>query len=346
MTEIYKKENFDVAVIGAGPSGLSAAIILKKSGIKNVVVLEREVEAGGIPRHCGHPPFGIREFKQFLSGPIYAKKLVRAAQKVGVNIKLKTTVTMMGTEGELSITSPEGGYQLTARRILLATGIRETPRSARLVSGSRALGILTTGALQSMVYLKNQIPFLKPIIVGTEIVSYSAILTCRKAGIEPVAMLEEKPFPSVRWPIYQINGWLGVPLFLQKNLVTILGKERVEAVEISDEKGLVRKIICDGVLFTGQYTPESSLARFSHLEFNLKTNSPEIDEYGRCSDPVYYAAGNVVQPPHDQANVPIYYTTKNLPNPVYNAGQCWSQGRTTALNIVKDLAGKLPSVPF
>ena len=344
MTEIYNKENFDVAIIGAGPSGLSAAITLKKSGIKNIVVLEREVEAGGIPRHCGHPPFGIREFKQFLSGPIYAKKLVAVAQNAGVNIKLKTTVARLGKGGELSITSPEGGQQLTARRILLATGIRETPPSARLVSGSRSLGIITTGTLQSMVYLKNRIPFRNPIIVGTEIVSYSALLTCRKAGIKPVAMLEEKPLPCVRWPIYPLIHLLGVPLFLHTNLVMIHGKERVEAVEISDEKGHIRNIICDGVLFTGHYTPESSLARISHLEFDPKTNSPEVDEFGRCSDPVYYAAGNVVQPPRDKAKVPLYYTTKNLPNPVDNAGQCWSQGRATAKNIINDLEGNLPSI--
>jgi len=233
---------------------------------------------------------------------------------------------------------------MIAKRVLLTTGIRETPRSARLVSGSRALGIFTTGALQSMVYLKKRIPFRNPIILGTEIVSYSALLTCRKAGIKPVAMLEENSRPSVRWPIYKLASWFEVQLFLQTKLVKILGQKRVEGVEISDEKGQVRNIICDGVLFTGQYTPESSLARISHLEFDPKTNSPEVDEFGRCSDPVYYAAGNVVQPPRDQAKVPIYYTTKNLPNPVYNAWQCWSQGRTTAKNIVKDLAGNLPSL--
>jgi len=80
MTEIFKKEIVDVAVIGAGPSGLSAAITLKKLGIQKVVVLEREAEAGGVPRHCGHPPFGIREFKRVLTGPVYAKKIVETAQ--------------------------------------------------------------------------------------------------------------------------------------------------------------------------------------------------------------------------------------------------------------------------
>ena len=344
MDEKLEKEKFDVAVIGAGPSGLSAAITLKKTGIQRVVILEREAVAGGIPRHCGHPPFGIREFKRVLTGPKYAKKLVEEAQNVGVIIKLKTTVTMLGVGGELTLTSPEGGEKLSAKRVLLATGIRETPCSTRMVSGSRPLGIITTGALQSMVYLKNRIPFRRPIIVGTEIVSYSALLTCHKAGIQPVSILEERPRPIVRWPIYKLGSWLGVPLLLQTNLVKILGKERVEAAEVSDGSSQTRKIVCDGVLFTGQFTPESSLARISHLEFDPKTNSPEVDEFGRCSDPAYYASGNMVQPPREEAKVPIYYTAENLPNPVDNAGQCWGQGRTTAINIVKDLAGKLPSI--
>jgi|TARA_B110000263_G_scaffold245335_1_gene254749 thioredoxin reductase len=343
MTESLAIKHCDVAVIGSGPSGLSAAIMLRKSGIQRVIVLERESEAGGIPRHCGHPPFGIREFKRILTGPKYAKKLVEAALSVGVQIKLKTTVTMLGTEGKLNIVSPEVTKELTAKRVLLATGIRETPRSARFVSGSRALGIGTTGALQSMVYLKNKIPFSRPAVVGTEIVSFSALLTCKNAGIQPVAMLEEKPHPSVRWPIYHLTRWFGVQLFLQMKIVNILGHERVEAIEISDKNGQTRIIDCDGVLFTGQYTPESSLVRSSHLALDPETNSPVVDPFGRCSDPAYFATGNLVQPHQSQTQVPIYYTAENLPNPVSDAGQCWSQGRTTAENIAKDLSGQLPT---
>lgn len=46
-------QNHKVVIIGAGPTGLSAARHLKAQGLNDVVVLEREVEAGGIPRHCG-----------------------------------------------------------------------------------------------------------------------------------------------------------------------------------------------------------------------------------------------------------------------------------------------------
>ncbi len=322
MTDTLQFENYDVAIIGGGPAGLAAAIELKKSGISRVIVLDRESEAGGIPRHCGHPPFGIKEFHQVLKGPVYAKRLVKSAHTNGVEISLKTTVTRLEPKGRLKIVSPDGSGELVAKRVLLATGTRETPRSARLVSGDRALGICNTGTLQSMVYLKKLVPFQRPVVVGTEIVSFSALLTCRNAGIKPVAMLEKNDRPTVSWPIHLAARFFGVPLHLKTRILRIEGNDRVQAVRVSDKKGNEREIECDGVLFTGQFTPESSLARMSHLVLDPVTGSPEVDKFGRCSDPAYYAAGNIMQP----AEV---------------AGKCWSQGKTAAQWIVKDLAGSL-----
>lgn len=346
MSDALNHESCDVAIIGAGPTGLSAATTLKKAGIKSVLVLEREAEAGGIPRHCAHPPYGIREYKRVLTGPNYAKKLVETARNAGVRIALNNTVTKLEPGGVLTIASPEGLRKLTAKRILLATGIRETPRSARLVSGDRALGICNTGTLQSMFYLKNMVPFRRPIVVGTEIVSFSALSTCKKAGVQPVAMVEENKRPTIRWPIHYAARVFGVPLFLNTKIVKILGKERVHAVQVMDENGNVREINCDGVLFTGQFTPESALARISHLELDYETNSPIVNQFGRCSDPAYYAAGNVLQHRPDSgkaASVPLYYTADNLPQPVDVAGKCWEEGRITAQWIANDLNGKQQS---
>ncbi len=344
MTDVLKHENCDVAIIGAGPAGLSAATTLKRAGIESVLVLEREAEAGGIPRHCAHPPYGLREYKRVLTGPSYAKKLVATALNAGVQIVLKQTITKLEAKGVLTIASPEGLKKLTAKRVLLATGIRETPRSARLVSGDRALGICNTGTLQSMYYLKKMVPFRRPVVVGTEIVSFSALSTCKKAGIQPVAMIEENQRPTVRWPIHHATRVFAVPLFLNTRIIKILGKDRVHAVQVVDLNGDRREIGCDGVLFTGQFTPESALARMSHLELDYETGSPAVDQFNRCSDPAYYAAGNVLQPSPDSDNaisIPIYYTADNLPQPVEVAGQCWHQGRITAEWIADDLNGKL-----
>ena len=65
-------ESHDVIIVGGGPTGLSAARRLTDLGIRDVVVLEREAEAGGIPRHCGHLGFGWQSHRRLWSGPRFA----------------------------------------------------------------------------------------------------------------------------------------------------------------------------------------------------------------------------------------------------------------------------------
>jgi thioredoxin reductase len=319
MTDILTSGSCAVAIIGSGPTGLAAAITLKNNGIDRVVVLDRESEAGGIPRHCGHPPFGIQECKRLLTGPAYARRMVDTARQAGVEIALKSTVIAVQKGGNLAILTPDGAIQLAADRVLLATGTRETPRSARLVTGDRALGICNTGTLQSMVYLKNRIPFRRPVVVGTEIVSFSALLTCKRAGIKPVIMLEENSRATVQWPMQYAAAFFGVALRLQTRLVRINGEERVRSVHIRDNNGNEQEIDCDGVLFTGKFTPESTLARISHLALNPVTGAPAVDSQCRCSDPAFFAAGNLVH------------------HPVKVAGRCWQAGKAVAGVIGREL---------
>lgn len=91
----------------------------------------------------------------------------------------------------MRVLTPVGIQVLEAQRVLLALGTRETPRAARLVSGTRPWGVFTTGALQQLVYLAGFKPCTRAVIVGSELVSFSNLLTMRHAGIRPLAMLEE-----------------------------------------------------------------------------------------------------------------------------------------------------------
>jgi thioredoxin reductase len=314
----------DVAIIGGGPAGLSAAIELKRLGSAHVVVLERELHAGGIPRHCGHPPFGMREFTRIMTGPQYAKKLVETAVRAGVDIRTSTTVVEALPGGSLLIADDCGAREITASRVIHATGVRETPRSARMISGNRPPGVINTGALQSMVYLYDHKPFERPIIVGTELVSFSSIQTCRHAGITPVAMIEEFENPIARWPATLFAKFTGVPIYYQSRLVSIKGEGSVVAAEVENAQGERREIACDGVILTGKFTPEASLSACGHLRIDKDTRGPEVDQFGRCSDPAYFAAGNVLRP-------------------VETAGWSWNEGRQTARRVAADLAGSLPA---
>ena len=144
-----------VAVVGGGTAGLAVAAELKRLGIGSVLVLERENNSGGIPRHCGHYPFGIREYGRLLKGPDYARKNVETAIKVGVDIRTGVTVTKLHPKGKLSLTTQKGTAELQAERVVLCTGVRESSRAQRFIGGDRPLGIVSTGALQSMVYLQE-----------------------------------------------------------------------------------------------------------------------------------------------------------------------------------------------
>jgi thioredoxin reductase len=312
----------DVVIVGGGPAGLSAARRLAVSGVRDVVVLEREGEAGGIPRHCGHTGFGLGQFLALpMSGPAYARRLVEATH--GIEIRTRTTVTGIEPGGCIQVTHPDSGLAVvTGRCVMLATG-RGRRRAARLVSGTRPWGVTTTGALQQFVYLQHTKPFARAVVVGTELVSFSALLTARHAGIEIAAMLEEGERITARRP----GDWiarhiLGVPVLTRARLVAIRGRDKVEAVEI-ERAGRRETIACDGVVFTGRFQPETAILRDSHIALDPGTGGPVVDQYFRCSDLQVFAAGNLLRP-------------------VETSGLCSAEGRIVAANMILSLQGKLP----
>lgn len=317
----------DVVIIGGGPAGLSAAITLGEEGIADITVIERERVAGGIPRHCGHPPFGIREFHRLLTGPAYARRLVEEAEKSGVSLLTSHTFTGARFEEDrivLAVATPDGMVDIAARRVLIATGIRETTRAARLISGERPLGVFNTGALQSYAYLEHRRPFERPVIIGTELVALSAILTCRSLGAKPVAMIESGPRPTAPLAYFAYPRLTGIPVLTQTKLIDIIGRPRVEAVRVKDRNGEERDITCDGVIFTGQFTPEAQAARLLGVEIDPATGGPAIDQFGRTSHPMIFAAGNVL-------------------HPVETAGWCYREGRAIARFMARDLKSGLPA---
>jgi cation diffusion facilitator CzcD-associated flavoprotein CzcO len=181
------KKSAEVVIIGSGPAGLSCARSLKRAGVSDITILEREAEAGGIPRHCGHTGYGWHEFSRLMQGPDYARRLVDEVS--GLDLRTKTTVLALRPGGEVLMTGENGPTAITGNKVLLALGARETPRSARLLTGARPQGVINTGMLQQMVYLQHRRPFKRPVIIGTELVSFSTLLTLRHIGVKPLAMI-------------------------------------------------------------------------------------------------------------------------------------------------------------
>src|ERR1700722_1650877 len=261
----------DVLIVGAGPAGLAATLELRSLGVPDVLVVDREAEAGGVPRHCAHTGYGLRDLHHLMTGPAYSRHYSRAASRAGVSVRTGTTLTGLAAPpaappaarpiataewpalAEAVLTSGAGIETVQAGVVLLATGCRERPRAAPLVPGSRPAGVLTTGEPQQRVYLSGERLGGRAIVVGAEHVSFSAVVTLEHAGAEVVALVTDQPRHQ-SLAAFRLGAQVlwRAPVWTRTSVAEILGDGQLAAVRLRDDRdGTVRTVPCDLVVFTG-----------------------------------------------------------------------------------------------
>jgi thioredoxin reductase len=300
-----------VLVVGAGPAGLSAAAELRRLGVGSVLVVDREGAPGGVPRHSWHTGYGLRDRHRIMTGPAYAQALAAAAVAAGADLRLGTTVTGWGPGREwaggsgahavggsgvhaVGMTSERGIETVHASAVLLATGCRERPRSARLVPGDRPAGVMTTGELQQRVYLGQQRLSGRALVVGAEHVSFSAAVTLAHAGARVVALVTEYERQQ-SYAAFRLGAALRwrVPVWTASEVRRVVGRGQLAGVEV-ERAGTVRFVPCDTVVFTGDWIPDHELARTAGLAMDPGTRGPVVDTSLGTSVPGVFAAGNLV----------------------------------------------------
>ncbi|HVU14396.1 MAG TPA: FAD-dependent oxidoreductase [Phototrophicaceae bacterium] len=335
----------DVLIIGAGPSGLAAAIELKRLGVDHVIAADREQQAGGIPRHSDHIGFGTRDLHRFISGPAYAARYVRMAQQAGVELYTETTITGWESPDHLLATSPQGRTNLEAKAVLLATGCRERPRAARMISGSRPQGVMTTGMLQNFVYVKHQAVGKRAVVVGADHVGFSAILTLKHSGAEVAALVTDLAQHQSYFQYKLISAdRYRVPVYTNVRVTRIIGQKRVEAVELTDVRdGSVRQIECDTVVFTGDWIPDYELAFYGGAALDPHSKSPAVNGRLQTSIRGVFAAGNLIHAAEtaDVAALSGRYAARQIAD--YLRGGSWAS-QSLPIQIDEALAWISPAV--
>ena len=135
----------DVAIVGGGPAGLSAAVAAKKEGAEKVLIIERDESIGGILQQCIHPGFGLTYFKEELTGPEYAGRFAEEAKELGVDFLLNSMVLEVNATENcvICVNSDFGLTQIQAESMILAMGCRERTRANIMIPGARPAGVYT-----------------------------------------------------------------------------------------------------------------------------------------------------------------------------------------------------------
>lgn len=279
-------ERPEVLVVGAGPAGLSLARRVAAAGAR-VTVVDRDDEPGGIPRHCDHPGFGLRDLHRPLRGPAYARRLADLAVGAGASILTATTVTgwswpAPGGRLGATVTSRSGVTVIEPQVVVLATGCRERPRAARLIAGDRPAGVFTTGSLQRTWELEHRSPGSVAVVVGEGLVALSAVMTLRRAGTRVVGLVA-RTVPAA------VARALRVPL-RRAGVSSVRGAARVSGIELDDGS----TVACDTVVFSGEWVPDHDLARLLGLALSPGWRGPATDTDGRTDRPGVFAVGNLV----------------------------------------------------
>jgi len=294
---------YQLVVIGGGPAGLAAAIEAKKNGIKDILVIERDKEMGGILQQCIHNGFGLHEFKEELTGPEYAQRFINQLLEEGIEYKLDTMVLNVSRDRKIQMMNTVDGFvEIEAGAIIMAMGCRERTRGAISIPGDRPAGVFTAGAAQRYINMEGYMVGKKALILGSGDIGLIMARRMTLEGAKVEAVVELMPYSGgLTRNIVQCLDDYDIPLLLSHTVIEIKGKERVQGVVIAkvDENrkpipGTEKEYQCDTLLLSVGLIPENELSRGAELEIDPRTSGPVVNELMETSVEGIFACGNVV----------------------------------------------------
>ncbi len=292
-----------LAIIGGGPAGLSAAIAARNAGVKDMLIIERDSVPGGILNQCIHAGFGLHTFKEELTGPEYAARFIDEAEKLHIPMMLDTMVLDFSREKVLTVSSrKEGLQQIKAQAVILAMGCRERSRGALNIPGTRCAGIYSAGTAQRLVNMEGLMPGREVVILGSGDIGLIMARRMTLEGAHVKAVVEVLPYSGgLKRNIVQCLEDFDIPLLLSHTVVDIQGSQRLEGVtiaQVDDQRrpipGTEQHIPCDTLLLSVGLLPENELSTAAGVRMDPVTGGAQVGDDLATSIPGVFACGNVL----------------------------------------------------
>lgn len=293
----------NLIIIGGGPAGLAAAKSAYDSGERDILILEREAELGGILNQCIHNGFGLQTFKEELTGPEYASRYIDAVKQRNIEYKLETTVVSITNDKVVTcVNETDGLQQYKAKAVILACGCRERPRGAINIAGCRSAGIFSAGTAQKLINIDGYMPGSEVVILGSGDIGLIMARRMTFMGAKVKAVVELMPYSSgLNRNIVQCLNDFDIPLMFSHTVVEIKGKGRVSSVVIAqvDEKlnpimSTRQEIKCDTLLLSVGLLPENELSKMADVKLSPVTGGAVVDDSMMTATKGIFACGNVL----------------------------------------------------
>lgn len=291
----------ELAIVGAGPAGLSAAIEARKAGV-DVLLIDENARPGGQLFKQIHKFFGSRAHKAGIRGMNIGTELLMESEKLGIQTWLNGEVCGIEDGHNLWVVIDRSRSEIVkAKKIILATGATENAVS---FPGWDLPGVMGAGAAQTMINVNRVLPGKKVIMLGSGNVGVIVAYQLLQAGADVVAILEAAP----RLGGYGVHtakvSRAGVPFYVSHTIKRAFGTEHVEAVELIELDssfkqipGTERILDVDTICLATGLTPLTELAWLAGCKFNfvpaLGGHLPIHDDKMHSTQPDIYIAGDI-----------------------------------------------------